>query len=246
MKNLTFATLFLSLAYASLSNAQITLAYDFTATNFVDSSTGEPSPIEGVSGSFGVTIEPSDVFTEYVVAPDFVNLSLLGTDFTVETTGVKIDDGDVISILLGGSNLGPDSILPSDPITDFWVGAFINDDGSILLDIFSRFCFSPASSAGFWCARYPDVVVTPRVLDPGALIEQLSVAVIGVGPGSSLSDKLDQAKAYLDAGDSQAACEMLNAFLNQVRAQRGKKLSTEFADQLTTEVMEIIEAIGCG
>jgi hypothetical protein len=246
MKKLTFATLVLSLAYASLSNAQTTVAYDFTATNFVDFSTGEPAPIEGVSGSFGFTFEPSDVSTEYVIAPDFVNLSFLGTDFTVENTAVLINDGGVIAIIFGGIDSGPNGIFPFGSITDFWLVAFINDDGSIFRELFNSFCFSPATSDGFWCAQFPDVIVTQQVLDPGTLIEQLSIAVIGVGPGSSLSDKLVQAKAYLDAGDSQAACEMLNAFLNQVRAQRGKKLSAEFADQLTIEVMEIIEAIGCG
>ena len=76
-------------------------------------------------------------------------------------------------------------------------------------------------------------------------LEELGAAVIGVGPGNSLSNKIIQAQAFHAAADTQAACAMLNALLNQVQAQRGKKLSAELADQLTEDAQAIIEAIGC-
>jgi len=38
---------------------------------------------------------------------------------------------------------------------------------------------------------------------------------------------------------------MLTAFGNEVRAQRGKKLTTDLADRLTADAQGIMEAIGC-
>ena len=76
-------------------------------------------------------------------------------------------------------------------------------------------------------------------------MEELGTVVRGVGPGKSLADKIELAQAYLAVPDVQSTCEVLNAFLNQVRAQRGKKLTSELADELTEDALVITDAIGC-
>jgi hypothetical protein len=53
------------------------------------------------------------------------------------------------------------------------------------------------------------------------------------------------AAAYLEVPDELSACLMLGDFLNQVRAQRGKKLTEEQADTFTSDAEDIIAAIGC-
>lgn len=80
---------------------------------------------------------------------------------------------------------------------------------------------------------------------PAILLEQLGTAVTGVGPGKSLADKIMLAQTYLAVPDVQSTCAILNAFQNQVRAQRGKKLAAETADQLTEDAQAIMDAIGC-
>lgn len=80
---------------------------------------------------------------------------------------------------------------------------------------------------------------------PEFLLEQLGTAVTDVGSGKSLADKIDLVQTYLAVPDVQSACAMLNAFQNQVRAQRGKKLTAELADQLTADAEAIEAAIGC-
>ena len=80
---------------------------------------------------------------------------------------------------------------------------------------------------------------------PSELLEELGTAVTDEGPGSSFADKISLAQAYLDVPDEESACLMMNAFLNQVRAQRGKKLTEEQADQFTSDAEAIIAAIGC-
>ena len=68
---------------------------------------------------------------------------------------------------------------------------------------------------------------------------------MGVGPGNSLADKIMLAQTYLAVPDVQSTCAILSDFLNQVRAQRGKKLTIEIADQLTADAQAIMAAIGC-
>jgi hypothetical protein len=56
------------------------------------------------------------------------------------------------------------------------------------------------------------------------------------GIANSLDAKLQNALQALDAanaGDSVSACNRLGAFLSEVRAQAGKALTTEQAQQLT-------------
>lgn len=91
---------------------------------------------------------------------------------------------------------------------------------------------------GIWAYREASV-------SPGTLLEELGTAVTGVGPGSSLADKINLVQTYLAVPDVQSACAMLNAFQNQVRAQRGKKLTVELADELTADAEAIQAAIGC-
>ena len=56
-------------------------------------------------------------------------------------------------------------------------------------------------------------------------LDDLLTAVTGVGPGSSLADKVQLIQSYVGAGDAVDACALLGAFGNEVNAQAGKKLS---------------------
>ena len=78
-----------------------------------------------------------------------------------------------------------------------------------------------------------------------ALLSQLATDVAGVGPGRSLADKVALAQTYYAAPNVQATCTVLTGFVNEVRAQRGKKLTTELADELTAEAQAIMTVIGC-
>ncbi len=78
-----------------------------------------------------------------------------------------------------------------------------------------------------------------------SLIEDLLEAVTGEGPGGSLADKMAIVQAYVEAGDTESACQMLHAFANQVSAQSGKQLSVEEAGQLLDDASEIADELGC-
>ncbi|MDH3469404.1 MAG: hypothetical protein OES26_26560, partial [Gammaproteobacteria bacterium] len=89
------------------------------------------------------------------------------------------------------------------------------------------------------------VTVSDVAPTPAILLQQLGTAVTGVGPGNSLADKIALAQAYLAVPDVQSACAVLNAFRNQVQAQRGKKLAELDAVQFDADAQDIMEAIGC-
>ena len=82
--------------------------------------------------------------------------------------------------------------------------------------------------------------------------EQLSDLVATVqsldihqGTKNSLLTTLHSAQQQLDANDQEGACEDLKAFTNHLRAQYGKKLTTEQANSLTEEANRIREVLGC-
>jgi hypothetical protein len=70
-------------------------------------------------------------------------------------------------------------------------------------------------------------------------------AVTGVGPGSSLADKVSSALASAEAGRTAEACSTLAALLSQVAAQTGKSLSPEVAAAITADATRIRAVLGC-
>lgn len=80
-------------------------------------------------------------------------------------------------------------------------------------------------------------------------IEELQDEVAGLGLPAGLANSLDgKLRAALDAlaaGDTATACESLRAFVNEVRAQRGKKIPAADADALIAEVEAIMGGLGC-
>jgi len=73
----------------------------------------------------------------------------------------------------------------------------------------------------------------------------LLTAVTGVGPGTSLADKVKQIQGYVAANDTTAACGGLSTFIALVKAQTGKKLSTAQAVLFTQEAESIKVLLGC-
>jgi hypothetical protein len=65
------------------------------------------------------------------------------------------------------------------------------------------------------------------------------------GTANSLVVKLAAAASALDRGNIQAACGNLGAFLNEVNAQKRKKLTAAQADLLIAEATRIRAVLGC-
>jgi probable HAF family extracellular repeat protein len=86
---------------------------------------------------------------------------------------------------------------------------------------------------------------TVHVKGASEQLDDLAEAVMGVGPGTSLADKVQAAQTALTDGDDTGACEILNAFTNQVEAQSGKGIDTTTADDLIADATRIRAVLGC-
>ncbi|MDV4343621.1 tandem-95 repeat protein [Methanoculleus sp. YWC-01] len=75
------------------------------------------------------------------------------------------------------------------------------------------------------------------------LITRVESLELSSGIENGLTSKLDNAIEKLNKGNERTAVNQLNAFINQVKAQRGKKIPTEEADALIAMVQKIIESI---
>jgi hypothetical protein len=76
-------------------------------------------------------------------------------------------------------------------------------------------------------------------------LTDLGNAVNGVGPGTSLADKVSLIQSSLTAGDTSDACGTLNAFINQVSAQTGKSIPPATAATLIAATQQIEAVIAC-
>ena len=93
-------------------------------------------------------------------------------------------------------------------------------------------------------------VFESEFVDPVELLGELAGKIFGLnlqhGISNSLDAKLDAAlKALQDINENNdvAAINTLEAFINAVEAQRGKKISEDDADALIADVLEIIELL---
>ena len=75
-----------------------------------------------------------------------------------------------------------------------------------------------------------------------ALVQDMSIQV---GVKNALLAKLQAALAAISSNNNQAACGTLHAFINQINAQSGKKVTLEDAASLIDEATRIRAALGC-
>ena len=76
-------------------------------------------------------------------------------------------------------------------------------------------------------------------------LEDLLAAVTGLPPGSSLPSKVTGILDKLASGNITATCQRLDAFANEVSAQRGKALTEEQADGFLSDAARIAAVLGC-
>jgi hypothetical protein len=76
-------------------------------------------------------------------------------------------------------------------------------------------------------------------------LADLLASVDGVGPSKSLAAKVRNAQDALARGDTEAACNILGAFINEAEAQSGKSLTSATAAQLIADATQIRAVLGC-
>jgi hypothetical protein len=74
---------------------------------------------------------------------------------------------------------------------------------------------------------------------------QATVTSLAASPGSSLADKVADIQRAVASGDQAGACEALRAFINQVDAQTGKKITAAAAARLIASARNIQAVLAC-
>ncbi|HVY80708.1 MAG TPA: hypothetical protein VG994_06980 [Steroidobacteraceae bacterium] len=83
------------------------------------------------------------------------------------------------------------------------------------------------------------------LLSVAALLQTLIAQVSGVGPGKSLSKKLQRVLTSYTAGDQRKTCSALAGVLEELSARHGKKLDPALAAQLRQKAGTIENALAC-
>jgi probable HAF family extracellular repeat protein len=92
---------------------------------------------------------------------------------------------------------------------------------------------------------FAHAVMWTQAKSAAQLLADLGTAVQGVGPGTSLADKVKAAQTALAKNDIPGTCSILNAFINQVKAQRGKSILPAKADVLIADAQAIEKLLVC-
>jgi probable HAF family extracellular repeat protein len=130
-------------------------------------------------------------------------------------------------------------LIPPDSGWTLRTATAINDAGQIVV-------LGESASGVGGATRSGAVLLTPS---PGTMIDDLIQMIqdfdLPKGTENSLVTKLENAQAALAAGDTGTACNLLGAFINETRAQSGKKLTVQEANDLIASAEQIRDAIGC-
>jgi hypothetical protein len=99
--------------------------------------------------------------------------------------------------------------------------------------------------SGSFVGRVTLIEDSSETLSPDEMFNSLQHQVADLGPGRSLQDKIEHARAQYLASDLTSACAMLGAFSAEVRAQSGKSIPSVTANKLFPEAAALRLAIGC-
>jgi hypothetical protein len=167
---------------------------------------------------------------------------------------VNSNVGDVVVGVLGYYQIVPNTIIgPAAGQTLRWSQSDVTTLFHSLGSTKAGESISTTVSYDYMILGFTDIVVSaisliPAAPTPAEMVENLNETVqsydLPHGIENALLAKLNAALAALTAGDEAAARDSLQAFLNQVAAQAGKKITQAQADELTAAAQAIIDALG--
>ena len=195
-----------------------------------------PAATDEGSETPAVTCDPASGAT-FPVGTTLVTCTATHSDDTpssVQTTfQVIVTDADLV--LSQPASITTDATGPSGAAVSYPPPVVSDEDGAAITP-----ACSPASGSMFAIGT---TTVKCTAIDPedsnspvstsftitvnGAAVQLAGLyqAVQGVGPGTSLADKVHQAESQLASGDVTGTCDTLAAFVREVRAQSGKSIS---------------------
>ena len=214
-------------AYVTMAGAGTTVVPIDLATN----TAGTPIPLPLGLHPWAIAIAPNGA-RAYVTASDFLLdfHTVTPIDVATNTPGSPIPVGP-----------SPNGIAVTPDSTTAYVTSSLSDT-VWPIDLATNTTGAPISVGSL-----PNgIAITPAgAPDVAELLAALLSDVTAVGPGTSLADKVEAAQAAYAAGDECGSSAILGDLINQLKAQRGKKIGAALADQLIADATAIREAIDC-
>jgi hypothetical protein len=93
-----------------------------------------------------------------------------------------------------------------------------------------------------------NVLASAELFTPPTALElapPLVDASTGIGPGKALANKATAIQTAVNAGQTAHACTRIKDYLALVKAQTGKKLTTQQANDLTTQATDLAAELDC-
>lgn len=214
-----------------------------------------------ISGQFSTSIARADV-TGGNLDPGFISS---GAGLT-SPEGVAVDDAHIYWTDLLSQNIGRANVADGSAPNGSFIGGAHNPTGIAVNDgqlYWSNFITGKIGTAdadgnnvnqSFLPAFGPEGVAAepllPGPIQPPPKIADIIAKVTGAGLPhgieNSLLAKLENAQRKVDGGQIAVACNGLDAYLNEVRAQNGKKLQANYAQDLIATALGVQDALGCG
>ncbi len=140
------------------------------------------------------------------------------------------------------TNLSPFTTLSTDEL--YWSSTPATEfpDGC---GFFTGYDYQDCGGYGGYLGGASPLAVRPGQVSLSAQLAALVTEVTGVGLGKSVAKMVELAQTYYAANDVPATCAVLTGFVNEVKAQNGKKIATTLDAQLIAEADAIETAIGC-
>jgi hypothetical protein len=197
----------------------------------------------GVSVDFNLEIDIQPGYRVVMFGGEFLKIHNV-TDLSV--TAINPDNDTVSGTAFPGSDVnlwihwppGTDIMTSADEFGN-WVGPFAYDLVPGTRGIAAQFDEEGNGTFIEWVVVTPEWIIDEieRFVDEGGLAPELK---------NSLLSKVENALKSLDKGRENAAIGQIEAFINQVEAQRGKKISDETAYLLISYAENLISQIEGG
>jgi virginiamycin B lyase len=196
----------------------------------------DQSFVSGAGVVLGVAVDPDNVFWADGLT-DTVGAANLGSRFP-NTSFISATDGiDGVAV---------------DNTFVYWTNSSLVRPQSSSI---GRAELSGQNANQQFIALPPDTSPVAVAVDPGlttsppptiaSLIDEVTEEGLPHGTERSLLAKLEGAQRKLDAGNVGGACGSLGAYINQVRAQAGKRFETDYAEVLILAATAVRESISC-
>ena len=219
------------------SGPEFTLTQTTTITEvggFMTILTSQPLPVEILPAANGVP-DPSHVLGTFTLTPS-PRLPFPEATYQSVAPNLTLPPGTYFA-LFGAQDIGGAT----------WWG---ESDTGLLPQLITAGSWDPTTGATSVVApEFLGARVLGVVSDTSDLLAELLANVTGVGPGTSLADKVKQAQAYLAANDLTDTCSTLAAFINEVKAQSkaqsGKKIPPNQASTLIASAEQTRTQLGC-